>query len=264
MKYWTLLYCLDTQNWRKSMQTVNFITKIDSLINLNFGASLNANPKCVCVFVCLCGGWLCRITLRTYSVLLCYSLHSWAHKVLTCLDSQASAAACLNSWTVSPHALCVWVLICKANCSIVWIISRCVGLYEFISPVHAVFMSHNPALLYKALNLIVLINKPCYCLAWIYNPRHCSFPNSFIAVCIVGAGNPYAAVLSELSGECRNLFFVKVYKQLFCLVWRVKLRFVCAVMLSMSPSCTRTLAVPLIVTYPWKCSGVYVRSSWRL
>lgn len=133
-------------------------------------------------------------------------MQSCKGKVLSYLDSQASASACLNSWTISPHALYVWVLICKANCSIVWIISRCVGLYKFISHVHAVFMSHNPALLYKALNPIVLINKPCYCLAWIYNPRHCSFPNSFIAVCIVGARNPYAAVLSELSGECRNLF----------------------------------------------------------
>lgn len=88
---------------------------------------------------------------------------------------------------------------------------------------YAVFMSDNPASLYKAVNSIVLINKPCYCLTWIYNPPHCSFSNSFIAVCVVGAEkSPYAAILSEHAMNAEITSFVKASNLLYHLVWIVK------------------------------------------
>lgn len=59
---------------------------------------------------------------------------------------------------------------------------------------YAVFTSRNPASLHEPVKSVVLINKPCYCLARIHNLQHCSFSNSFSAVCIVGAKNPYAAI----------------------------------------------------------------------
>lgn len=63
LNIFTFLFCLDTQNCRKSMQTVNFNTKIDSLINLNLGTRLVGSPKCVCACVWLyirvtVGGWV--------------------------------------------------------------------------------------------------------------------------------------------------------------------------------------------------------------
>lgn len=84
---------------------------------------------------------------------------------------------------------------------------------------YTVFTSRNPASLYKAVKSVVLINKPCYCLARIHNLQHCSLSNSFSAVCIVGAKNPYAAIFGESSVLNAGIFFpfVKVYKQLFLL-----------------------------------------------
>lgn len=66
---------------------------------------------------------------------------------------------------------------------------------------NAVLTSHNPALLYKAEKSIILINKPCYCLAWFYNLQHCSFSSSLI----VAAKNAYAAEIT--------------FKKLFLLYW---------------------------------------------
>lgn len=72
---------------------------------------------------------------------------------------------------------------------------------------YTVFMCDNPAQLYEAVNSIVLINKPCYCLVWIYNPQHCSFSNSFPAVCIVGAKKSIHTKFGRACDECRNDFF---------------------------------------------------------
>lgn len=140
-------------------------------------------------------------------------------------------------WVIWIHKLLHWLLyihkpsypvqhiyrswFVKQTVSIVWIISRCVGLYKFISHIsmYTVFMSHNPVLLYKAVNSIVLINKPCYCLAWIYNPQHCSFSNSFIAVCVVGAKNPYTAIFEWAQRRMRKSLplwrFIRNYFALF-------------------------------------------------
>lgn len=110
---------------------------------------------------------------------------------------------------------------------------------------NAVLTSHNPALLYKAEKSIVLINKPCYFLAWFYNLQHCSFSSSLIAVCIVAAKNPYAAEIT--------------FKKLFLLYWDL--------CVDKAPSGTTIVfqnSFDLCFTHPSKRSGIDFRSSCNI
>lgn len=67
-------------------------------------------------------------------------------------------------------------------------------------------MMPNPALLYEAVESVIMISKPCYCLVCFYNLQHCSSSSSLIAVCFVGAKNPYAAKISSFVKDLRKLF----------------------------------------------------------
>ena len=127
-------------------------------------------------------------------------------------------------WLVSIHKSSMYCIYKSGFVPIVWAISCCVGLYKSIShnSMSAVFTNHNPALLYKPVKSIVLINKPYYCLAWFYNLQHCSFSSSLIAVCIVGAKNPSAAEITSFVKVFRKcfgfLFFFAPFKQSsFCM-----------------------------------------------
>lgn len=168
-------------------------------------------------------------TQSTQGKVLSYSI--WIHKPQHWLvwnyEPSYHMHCIYESWFGKQTALLfeLWAAV------LVWII------YKPYLNVHTVFMSHNPALLYKALTpMFWLISHIIAQRGFIIHTIvHFPIPLLLFVLYVLKIHTQQICVSSTMNAEITS--FVKVYKQLFCLVWRKKPLYIWAASLSVRLMC---------------------------